>query len=312
MGIFIKHETTSPYDHIKIDEDNKSEKFTKTYKESKQKSQLEIIISWLEFPHSLIKFISAVGLIIIVLSQVLMPHDWFQPKMKVLRDTIKNIISVEEINLPNLFMEYLGFINRFDDLTEADIKINNVEKIYMHEIKSNEASPSEDIIRKAHESITTAKNELEKQANAVKEVSLMAGAQLMNLKTGWIYLGLYDKNNELRVEKSLNERIKITPQIKNLPKKLDELYIVLLHDTVFTSTPGDCNTVKMSEISMPDPNSAEPQFSLVKASDTTLHVRNNNKGICSTKVDPDLKTVFIEIDIPTDRVRFAQLSTIKK
>lgn len=191
-----------------------------------------------------------------------------------------------------------------DALTRAEITLKGASSLLNDATKPADRPPIDKTdLANTLEAIKVAQRSLDQQATSLLSAGKEAGVYQAIPAAGWIFIGYYGEDGVLRRG---SDRIQITDRLRMLDEKLQE--IVLTYDAPVVSNGDDCTIVDISKVPQVDVNAPERERAIVRASFAPLRVLATKACTAIGKG----KLLYARIDIPPNRIRLAQLSTIKR
>lgn len=248
----------------------------------------------------LAKFIGVSSLAFFAVAAIAAP-EWTQKRLDALGWQIKEVnAGFFRITVKETVKAGNGVIRIAEGLTNTEISLAALQASLP---KGPDASQQNAEILRAMSSVKAAQLALGVQADALASTGKAVGLIQDAPDMGWLYVGIFAANNDAKY---------ISPRIS--PNGIQRAGgaitgILLKYDTVIVSNGDDCTKTSLKDVPMPDPNAPEREFTIVTPSES--------KPLEVIKVSEcpsigDGKLIYAQVRIPTERVRFSQLSKIKQ
>ena len=155
--------------------------------------------------------------------------------------------------------------------------------------------------QKLLKNIREAKKALGDQSRSIEAVARGVGLEPQTPATAWVYVGYYAENGRpARLSDRVNSSgLDDAGKLRNL---------VLNYDSPVSSDGDDCTRTEIGNAPAFDPRSLTRKLMIVRASKDPLQVVRTAE--CASVGRG--KTVYAEIEVPSHRVRFAELSTLAR
>ncbi len=158
-----------------------------------------------------------------------------------------------------------------------------------------------DTAAEMRKSLTAAKKALDQQDRAVTVVAGAAGLERQLPSTGWVYVGY------MPAGAALVPGDRIDPAgLAYQAGKLNAL--VLKRDAAVSTNGDDCTRTDLANAPIAGPDARSRQLAIVRAAPEPLSVTRTAE--CTVRGGG--KVVFAEVDVPENRVRFAELAVLQR
>jgi hypothetical protein len=263
--------------------------------------RLDILGKQIGLLNDFTKFAGAVLLCLFFLAILVFPA-WVNERLKAVG------VKIEEITFPGVKLVASetvkangNAIEVANSLTTTEIKLASM--ISTLEAAKGAGAPaiSRADVQSVLDTVRSAQGSLDRQSAAIKKAGNEVGATSSVPETGWVYVGYYGEDANLR---TLSDRVEKTPQVQQSRTPFQD--IVLAYDAPIVADGNLCNKVPVASVPLPDPNAPERQYAIVRASRSPLKVLAQAECPAAGKG----RTVYAQVAVPTDRVRISKLSQL--
>jgi hypothetical protein len=260
--------------------------------------RIETVSKFFTMLSDLAKFVGIASLAAFAVASIAAP-EWAQRRLDSLGLQVKEvnafgikIAAKEAVKAGN------GVISIADGLTNAEISLGAIRANLP---KEQDTSAQAAEISRAMAGIKFAQNALDAQAEALGSTGKAVGLAQEIPTTGWLYIGNFTADNKPRF---------VSPRIAphGIQRSGNAISgVVLRYDAHIVSDGDDCTKVDIKDVPMPDPKAPEREFAILKASES------NPLEVLKVSECPSIgdgKSVYVQVRVSKDRVRFSQLSKL--
>jgi hypothetical protein len=263
--------------------------------------RLDILGKQIGLLNDFTKFAGALLLCLFVLAILVFPA-WVNERLKAVG------VKIEEVTFPGIKLvanETVkangNAIEVANSLTTTEIKLANMMSALEAAKREGAPAVSPADVQSVLDTVRSAQGSLDQQAAAIRKAGKEVGATSSIPETGWVYVGYYGDDANLRI---LSDRVEKNPQVQQLRAPIKE--IVLAYDAPVVADGNLCNKMDITSVPIPDPNAPEREYVIVRASRSPLRVLAQAECPAAGKG----KTVYAQVAVPPDRVRMSKLSQL--
>lgn len=183
-------------------------------------------------------------------------------------------------------------------LNQAELRLTDISvNAQKQPIAARDASAIGETLKK----IVLARAALDEQASSIQNTGAAVGVSANPPSRGWLYLGLFGENGNLKLPSS---RLEPNSGVRNIDGKPAEL--VLRFDAPVVSNGDDCTKTDVADFVPPNPNAPEQQYAILRASAEPLKILATK----TCDAPGGNRITYAQIEVPRNRVRFAMLSSL--
>lgn len=242
--------------------------------------------------------VTAMGVLALLAMGAIAKPEWVKGRLASLGVEIKEI-SVGPLKVVAKATVKAGgsTLQMAEALTEAELRLTELSTNGQQTLSASNVSAVGDTLK----AILVARAALDEQSVSIQDTGKVAGVLADPPKRGWLYVGLFSANGQLKLASS---RLESKNGVRFAGSKLAEL--VLRFDAPVVSDGDDCTKTDVLDYVPPNPNAPERKYAVLRASPEPLKILLTK----ACNAPGGNQTIYAQVDVPANRVRFAALSSL--